>query len=721
MSRIIIKNLPPKGVDQEDIKKHFADIDNITDVTLKYNDFGTFRRFAFVGFKSEDAAQKAVEKLNNTFLKNNRIALEQCKTFKDVQQEKSQHKQRHFAARELNDAGNVKVENSDNPRQKSLKRKRLDVDEDGDGDDEFDKLKDDPEFKEFLMLQRNVGENSKSKQIWADDAKLDAEHVDIPKADTKTQKSDMDGEVKPPVIDGDEKPKKKHKRSRGKKNKPSKTKPDELFVHTIKIQGCPKDARRKDIMDFFKPLKALSVRLCKRDEVCYVSFKDESDLKYALRKDQQFLKTSRVKLSRHNVHRSRVFKEQVREKVQQKEDTFKKYETELKDVEPVGESGRLFVRNLNYTCTQDDLEQVFSKFGKLTEIHMPIDKTTSMPKGFAYVEFMFPADAAKAHEELNGTIFQGRNFHLIPSKPKPEPALGPDGQPWRTAISQPQSSFKREKLEDQKKSAPKGNNWNILFLGQNALADVISENKGVEKSELLTQHSRKEPLAVKMALGDAQVVDEMRRFLVSNGVELDSFDNAQAPRSRTVIIVKNLPASTERHELVDLFSLHGRVGRVILPPNGLTAIVEMEEPTEAKIAFKKLAYGKFKDTILYLEWAPINVFREKSLDDQEVADLKQMEQVQTGTKILVKNIPFEATLPEVKKIFAAYGNLNFVRLPKKIDGQHRGFGFIDYLTKEDALRAFRALCHSTHLYGRKLVLQWAQVDESKVGGSDDKQ
>lgn len=43
-----------------------------------------------------------------------------------------------------------------------------------------------------------------------------------------------------------------------------------------------------------------------------------------------------------------------------------------------------------------------------------------------------------------------------------------------------------------------------------------------------------------------------------------------------------------------------------------------------------------------------------------------------------------------------------LRLPKKFDGSHRGFAFIDFLTRQEAQNAFEAL-HSTHLYGRHLV------------------
>ena len=688
MSRIIVKNLPQNGVIEEDLKKHFADIDNVTDIKLKFNDFGAFRRFAFVGFKSEEGATKAINKLNNSFIRNSKIAIEACKAIRDRRQEKTPK-----ISPESN--GDNFGDGSQRHQNKKANTSK---------ENPFEDLHGEPEFEEFVTLQRNLGQNIKTKQIWSDDA-------GIPKVVSQEETA---GQQSTETTQ----PKKRHHRSRPKK-KSLKTKPKEIFEHTVKMKGFPETARRKDIIDFLKPIQLLSVRLNKKDGLCYASFKDEHDLKFALRKNNHFWTMHRIKMMRHDIKRSRLFKENVQVKCEEKKLLHQKQMETIDKAEPIEESGRLFVRNLNYNCTQDDLEQVFKEYGELTEVHIPIDKKTSMPKGCAYVEFQFPQNAKRAYDELNGTIFQGRNFHILPSEPKPEQraninaSLPVERPPRQPAQSGATSTFKKEKQQEQKQTAPRASNWNILFLGQNALADVVSEARGVDKSKLLTQQTRKEPIAVRMALGDATVVEEMRNFLISNGIELDSFDNAQAPRSKTVMIVKNLPKSTQKDELEQLFSRSGRVSRIIMPPNGLTAIVEMDEPVEAKLAFRKLAYFKFKDSLLYLEWAPINVFREKSAEEQDQEETEQLMKVQTGTKILVKNVPFEGTPEELKKIFAAHGELNFVRLPKKMDGSHRGFGFVDYLTREDALRAFRALGHSTHLYGRKLVLEWAKSDDQQ--------
>ena len=62
-------------------------------------------------------------------------------------------------------------------------------------------------------------------------------------------------------------------------------------------------------------------------------------------------------------------------------------------------------------------------------------------------------------------------------------------------------------------------------------------------------------------------------------------------------------------------------------------------------------------------------------------------------------------------MFSAFGTLKTVRIPKKFDGQHRGFGFVDFSTAQEAKTAFDTL-RATHLYGRHLVLEWAKEEET---------
>jgi len=79
------------------------------------------------------------------------------------------------------------------------------------------------------------------------------------------------------------------------------------------------------------------------------------------------------------------------------------------------------------------------------------------------------------------------------------------------------------------------------------------------------------------------------------------------------------------------------------------------------------------------------------------------------TKVIIKNLPFEATKKDVRALFGAYGQLRSVRVPKKMDRAARGFAFADFTTPKEAESAMDAL-KDTHLLGRRLVLDFASGD-----------
>ena len=96
--------------------------------------------------------------------------------------------------------------------------------------------------------------------------------------------------------------------------------------------------------------------------------------------------------------------------------------------------------------------------------------------GFAFVTFMMPEHAVTAFSELDGSTFKGRLLHLVPAKPKEETEEGTGG---------PGSEFKKQKDAKLKASAGNSYNWNSLFLRVNAVADVMEEQYGVDKAQVM--------------------------------------------------------------------------------------------------------------------------------------------------------------------------------------------------------------------------------------------
>lgn len=331
----------------------------------------------------------------------------------------------------------------------------------------------------------------------------------------------------------------------------------------------------------------------------------------------------------------------------------------------------MFIRNLTYTTTEDDVRKLFEKYGPLSEVDLPVDRMTRKPKGFGTITFLMPEHAVKAYSELDGSVLDGRMLHILPGKTKTS----------LEDIDTENLTYKQKKELQTKATAGSSHNWNTLFLGQNAVANAIASRYNTTKEKLLEDESNGMSAAVKLALGETQLVQDTKIFLEENGVCLDAFNEAPKKRSSTIIVLKNLPAETKPYELREMFAKHGELARIILPPAGITALVEFLEPFEARKAFRALAYTKYKHLPLYLEWAPDNSFTtpapknktiesnvatKKSTDLKEVKDevtikeskdnknntLKEEdnEPPELDTTLFVKNINFSTTEEQLKDV-----------------------------------------------------------------------
>uniref|UniRef100_A0A3Q3QR76 Probable RNA-binding protein 19 n=1 Tax=Monopterus albus TaxID=43700 RepID=A0A3Q3QR76_MONAL len=859
MSRIIVKNLP-NGMKEERFRSMFADFGTVTDCSLKFTKDGKFRKFGFVGFKTEEDATRALKHFNKSFVDTSRVTVDMCKAFGDPTKAKawSKHTQRpgqdktaaapdtdskkleedqgfkEFLSIHQNrsqvptwandtlqqttdpESGLTKTQGKKKPVSDDYLNFDSDQSEDEDEEEDYDKdeaLKSGLSDMEYLRSKVAQAEDTMEESEEKGDDE-DADCGSVQHTDSDYESGDRENIPKTKTSFSSE----DNKKGKAKKTGKQETEPTTEF--TVKLRGAPFSVKEQQIREFMTPLKPAAIRIGKNESgnrtgYVYVDLHSEEEVKKALKKNKDYIGGRYIEVFRVD-NLGGKGKRYTKGKDIDRNFTRKLKEDE--EEEDVAESGRIFVRNLPYTCTEEELKELFSKQGPLSEVLFPIDSLTKKPKGFAFVTYMIPENAVTALAQLDGHIFQGRMLHLLPSTVKKEKAESSD------AGASGSSSYKRLKDAKNRASSSSSHNWNTLFVGTSAVADAIAEKYNTTKSQVL-DHESKGSVAVRMALGETQIIQETRQFLLDNDVSLDSFSQAAAERSTTVILVKNLPAGVTVSELEALFSPHGSLGRVLLPPSGLTAIVEFLEQTEAKRAFTRLAYSKFHHVPLYLEWAPVRVFvtakpepdkeeevkEEKEEEEEEeeeesapgstlfiknlnfstteeklketfskcgkvtsctiskkkdksgkllsmgygfvqykTADAaqkalrqlqhctvdnhqlelkiseratkttavsrkkKQVEKKQLGSKILVRNVPFQATVREIRELFCTFGELKTVRLPKKAagSGNHRGFGFVDFLTKQDAKKAFTALCHSTHLYGRRLVLEWADAEDT---------
>ncbi len=80
----------------------------------------------------------------------------------------------------------------------------------------------------------------------------------------------------------------------------------------------------------------------------------------------------------------------------------------------------IFVGNLPYEVTQDDLKDVFKEYGTVKRVHIPTDKESGEMRGFGFVEMESETQEQSAIDELDGAEWLGRELRVNKAKPRKE-------------------------------------------------------------------------------------------------------------------------------------------------------------------------------------------------------------------------------------------------------------------------------------------------------------
>ncbi|KAK4181255.1 putative multiple RNA-binding domain-containing protein [Triangularia setosa] len=783
-SRIFVKNLPP-SISEADFRKHFsAQGREVTDVKLIPN-----RRIGFVGYKSHEDAARAVKYFNKSFIRMSRIGVDLAKPI-EAAIPKSATQAAHAPSRDAAKAhALVKSHVSDvEPAEdaSSKKRKRDLMDEA------------DPKFQEYLEVMGHHTKKARDGEAVGNSAFESETTTAIPSALIEGGESDDEYEDIPvrPKRPIEETPT---------LALPTAT-PVEAVAPPAPFQPADEAAREMPQV----PAEATDDDWLRSRTNRLLDLVDPDDPGFSTRSADAVPAATQASLSEEQVQTTQEPGFAAAESEVEKHDVVRTPEDALKLIE---KTARLFLRNLSYTVTEDNVRDHFNRFGELEEVHVPLDNR-GQSKGFAMIRYAEP-EAALSAFQTDGTVFQGRIIHIIPAAAKRENKLD------EFAISK--LPLKKQQLLKKKAEAASSTfNWNSLFMSQDAVNTAVAERLGVSKHELLDPTDAS--AAVKQAIAETTVIQEAKAYFATHGVNIEAFKSQQ--RGDTSILVKNIKNATIE-ELRTLFEEHGSVLRVLMPPSGTIAVVQFAQPAHCRAAFARKAYSRFKDAVLYLEKGPKGLFvdnvaqpadrpagvqkvsasdlleRDDAEDQPETASLfirnlnfsttteeltnafkplegfvsaqvktktdpkkpgqvlsmgfgfcafKTKEQAQAAqkvmdghvldgykllvkashrgldaaeerrredlakkagaqrTKVVIKNLPFEASKKDVRALFSNYGKLVALRIPKKFNHSSRGFAFAEFSTAKEALNALTAL-KDTHLLGRRLVLDFAEAED----------
>ncbi|SCQ16989.1 multiple RNA-binding domain-containing protein 1, putative [Plasmodium ovale] len=131
---------------------------------------------------------------------------------------------------------------------------------------------------------------------------------------------------------------------------------------------------------------------------------------------------------------------------------------------------------------------------------------------------------------------------------------------------------------------------------------------------------------------------------------------------------------------------------------------EFKSKEQAIDAIKKLTATTLDDHILELSLSRNRVKKKSNKNNDEKKIVKEKKKV--TKKLLIKNLAFQVTKEELRKLFSSFGNIKSVRIPKNAYNRSRGYAFVEFMSKSECQTAIESLQH-THLYGRHLIIDFA--------------
>lgn len=88
---------------------------------------------------------------------------------------------------------------------------------------------------------------------------------------------------------------------------------------------------------------------------------------------------------------------------------------------------KMYVGNLPFSAMESDLRTLFTDYGTVTDMHLPMDRESGRPRGFAFVTMDSPMAMNEAIRALNGREWQGRALTINEARPKEDRPAGGSG------------------------------------------------------------------------------------------------------------------------------------------------------------------------------------------------------------------------------------------------------------------------------------------------------
>lgn len=447
MSRICVKHLS-KNASEAQLKEAFGKRGEVTDVRIVRTQAGKSRQFAFVGFRSDDMARDAVKYFNGTFLLADgaKVIVELAVGVNDtskVADSRSRHTQKKLKKEEKRkekEAGeSADMQKKDKQLESKLKKTNADVDQGK------------AEFMEAMKKRSDAS-------FWANDAAATVRsRLEPTNSGTDNSDSDDDEDVND-------------------------------FAHSVEgAEGDDNDDESEEIRKehandktktFAEDVSDMDFLRSKVKKEAAPSHDDDGKVVPIPPQANSEAKSGRKGSAKCEKPKAAAQTEEASVEPPNSDDV-------AVESDELDDTGRLFVRNLPYSCTEDELRELFItaissgsdnsvSSAIVTEVHMPIDED-KRNRGYAFIQYLFPEQANKAVAALDGSAFHGRLIHVMQANRRRD-ADG-DGNAVAASgshVGKKLSAYQLKKEAERKKLAGKQDSWNASFVRSDAVVDMLA-------------------------------------------------------------------------------------------------------------------------------------------------------------------------------------------------------------------------------------------------------
>ena len=300
----------------------------------------------------------------------------------------------------------------------------------------------------------------------------------------------------------------------------------------------------------------------------------------------------------------------------------------------------LFVTRIPYHVTNTDLETFFSDIGPLRRAFVVTDKETHKSKGVGYVTYTDAADAEKALEKLQGASLDGSKRHI------------------QLQWADRKADFKSGKSTELKSTPTQATSRHVVLPDRDpdaARTIVISGLAGCTPA--------------------ADVKTIYKRVRKIGDVEQVKFAEHEGSESNDVAFVR---FRTPNHAMKAINKLHAHQFK------GSLLSVELKKRTDGALRREMHMRDDTRKKQHSIQ-EQIEQFSGKTLPVHQ-------NHLDHASRLIVRNLPFDMSMEDLRAVFLPYGALYNVSLPTdESSGKGRGFAFIWYVSKSDAAKAMEAI------------------------------